>query len=149
MRKLLTVLILLTISACALIGIFFKTKSNFEKNTIKPTQTPFSEKKLFELINEWRMSKNLPIYTKDERLCEIARDRSDDEVFSHTAFYEKYSSFPYKIQENLGRCFDSEQYMLNCWLFSKPHRQTLEKPYTHSCVVCDRQCVQIFSSFER
>lgn len=147
MRKLLTILILLTIIASVLIGIFFKTKSNFEKNTIKPTQTPFSEKKLFQLINQWRESNNLTPYIEDERLCNIAKDRSDDLVFNHTAFYEKYSSFPFVIQENLGRCFDSEQYMLNCWLASKPHRQTLEKPYTHSCVICDKQCVQVFSSF--
>jgi len=93
--------------------------------------------------------RNRSKYIKDERLCTIAKDRVDDtQLDNHQGFIEKYSSYPYVIQENLA-LVSSEKKMLKEWLASPGHAAALRKPYTHSCIVCqDRYCVQIFSSFK-
>lgn len=124
----------------------FKTINNPETSGIK-----VSEDKIWSLIQDWRIKNGFKPYIKDQYLCEIARDRSDDKVLdNHAGFYQKYgnlkSNNPRIITENLA-ALNYPQLMLNAWLGSPPHRAALEKPYTHSCIACDKQCVQIFSSF--
>lgn len=118
----------------------------------KPMTTPkdlnLSSEKLTALVNKWRESQNLQSYIEDDRLCVIAKDRSDDpKLDNHEGFLKKYSNFPYMIQENLG--YDnSEQKLLESWLASPSHAETLKKPYKYSCTRCDgNYCSQIFSNF--
>lgn len=128
----------------AFIGFVFLNKPKTQIYKVQKTnQTPNADK-LFSYINSWRKTQGFTVYIKDNRLCEIAKDRADDS-FTHKGFYEKYSSFPYKISENLAEVASSEK-IFYAWLNSPPHRTTLEKPYKYSCVACDKQCVQIFSN---
>ncbi len=125
---------------------------------VKPSPTPyaFSENKLWSLIQNWRKSQGLSPYIKDQRLCAIAKDRvtNDPPLDDHAGLYRKYSNYPYVIQENLAE-YQNEQQMFNEWITSPfGHRETLEKPYSYSCIVCipvkntDRTyCSQIFSNF--
>lgn len=106
--------------------------------------------KLWSLIQDWRESQGLQPYIEDQRLCKIAEDRVDDKDYSHEQFMVKYdtSEYPYAMQENLVWNAMQESDALEWWLNSPPHRATLEKPYTHSCLATDKNyAVQIFSSF--
>ncbi len=158
MKKIVAILL---ISSIALFSyLYFKEKpKGFANDLIRkieitpiPSPTPIilNGNRLFELINNWRVNKErLKPYIKDERLCEIANDRSKVELDYHKGLYEKYSNYPYVIQENVNVGYTTEEDSLNGWLNSPPHRATLEKPYLYSCVVCNKTCVQIFSLFSR
>ncbi len=138
-----------------LIGFTVPVKSAKQSVIIAPTITPISapkeisSDKLLTLVNEWRVSEDRQPYVKDERLCNIAKDRveNDSPMDNHEGFIRKYSSYPYAIQENLVT-ETSEAKMLTRWLNSVPHHETLNKPYTHTCIACkEHYCSQIFSSF--
>lgn len=121
----------------------------FPEPTPAYQQKQLSAVKLWSLIQDWRVSQGLQPYIKDQRLCKIAEDRVDDGVDFHKGFIEKYnnSNYPYAMQENQTGAASHED-ALDRWLNSPPHRATLEKPYTHSCVAVQRDwAVQIFSSF--
>lgn len=118
----------------------------------KPTPTPIpvelSSDKLWSLIQNWRLSAGFQIYTKDQRLCDIANDRVDDpKLDHHQGFYDKYSNYPYVIQENLVTA-PSEELALNSWIHSQAHLETLQKNYQYSCLATKgNYAVQIFSNF--
>ncbi len=120
-----------------------------------PEVTPhiFSEDNLWDLIQSWRKENMLEVYVKDERLCDIATYRAEQlakggSLDNHYGFTSKYSSYPYVLQENIINNSSIEKITLARWLGSPPHRETLEKPYTSSCVKCKSGfCSQVFSSF--
>lgn len=127
--------------------------ARIEVATVIPTSTPTAEfkiidsEKLFEIIQNWRTSEGLPKYEKNEQLCSIASDRADDpELDNHKGLYEKYSTLPFVVQENLAIGSD-EKLVLTGWLQSPSHAETLRKPYAYSCVICkNNYCSQIFSN---
>lgn len=155
MRRLIVYVLLFTL----FVGFLTVVKTRSSSNLIPQKQIKeikIDENKLFNLVNTWRKSVNLTEYIKDDRLCEIAKDRADDE-FDHQGFIDKYSNNPnypkIAMQENLstaydefGRAFNNNQIFYG-WLSSAPHRETLEKPYKYSCIVCDEQCVEIFGNY--
>lgn len=119
-----------------------------------PTITPtisvvsLSSDKLWSLIQKWRRSEGLQPYIEDQRLCEIATDRADDEDTDHQGLYDKYSNNSYMIQENLAWNMPSEKETLTKWLNSPAHLETLKKPYIYSCLSTHNgYAVQIFSNF--
>lgn len=118
-----------------------------------PSPTPFifSEKKLWSLVNEWRISQNLSSYTEDQRLCNLTeirlKETSSDN--SHNGFWKHINDFPHNgLAENLTSDYIFEESSLGGWLNSPPHRKTLEDNYKYSCLKClgDR-CVQLFANF--
>lgn len=128
-------------------AIFAVTDKSADSQT--QTITPpveIADRVLWSLIQKWRKDNGFVPYIEDKRLCEIAEDRSDDEYDNHEGFLAKYdnANYPYVMQENLVQLY-FPKYMLEAWLKSPPHRSTLEKPYTHSCVRCNKHCVQIFA----
>jgi len=119
-----------------------------KENRYDPLPKPLSAEKLTALVNKWRVSQGFQPYVKNEDLCQIAIDRSDEGADNHKGFLEKYSNFPSVIQENLVQA-SNEYSALSSWLNSKPHLATLEKPYKYSCIACYKnQCNQIFSNLE-
>lgn len=136
-----------------LVGFLLVAKNKvLVKNLPSPTPTftipRLNTDNLWSLIENWRQSKGLKPYIKDQRLCDIASDRVDDFDYNHSGLYAKYSNYPYVISENLVWNSADETAALDQWLNSPTHLENLEKPYTHSCIACvNRYCVQIFSSF--
>lgn len=130
--------------------------STIEKTTHKATEPPKSlnSEILWSLIQTWRQSDDCrpggcQAYIRDQRLCEVAEDRVNDDLDYHEGLYEKYSDYPFVIQENSNKGYLTESSALYGWLSSKPHAETLRKPYTHSCVATkDNFSVQIFSNME-
>jgi len=108
---------------------------------------PLDKNELWSLIQKWRISQGLLEYTEDNGLCEIAKDRVDDEILDyHKGFIDKYSNYRYAVKENLAYAF-SEQEVLNGWLNSPPHRKALESSFKYSCIeVAGYYAVHIFSN---
>ncbi len=109
---------------------------------------------LFNMINTHRASIGLPAYQKDERICQVARDRGPElynEIFvtgaMHAGFYAR--NLPYWATENMISQ-GSEQAAFNWWMNSSIHRRAIESPtYTHSCGACyGNSCAQIFTAFQ-
>lgn len=144
--------VILWYSAFTLVKATYLSYVSFPK-PIDNVKKDIDSDKLLSLINSWRKSQGFAEYIKDNRLCEIAKDRADDTVCRraecvHDGFVQKYSNYSFVIAENITGAY-SEQDALDRWLSSKPHRNTLEKSYKYSCVACKGQlCVQIFSSFK-
>ena len=132
--------------------LFFRSTFTWSKKKeiyAIPTVTPIIEiadRTLWSLIQDWRKNNGLRPYIEDQRLCDIAKDRSND-AYTHQGLYDKYSGYPYVISENMVK-LGFPRDMLIAWLNSSAHLVNLEKPYIYSCVICDKQCVQIFSSFK-
>ena len=119
-----------------------------------PSYTPqnLDGEKVFQLVNEWRLSEKKPVYIVDNRLCEIAKTRVKEiqTDFSHTKFRLRYDGSEFLLSENLSRNGTSENWVLYGWLNSPPHREILDMPYKYSCVAADgTYVVQIFSNFEQ
>lgn len=125
-----------------------------EKPYVAPTSVyiPDDENDLFEAVNNWRISQNLPPYKKSEATCDFAAFRAPQlkTDYSHNGFHEHLKDLPngqYFGENILGDHYYSDV-SLNKWLNSPSHRKALEADYTHSCIKCDSgYCVHIFSYF--
>ncbi len=147
MRYILLFLLFLTASALLYYGVVGQNTAYSVVN-----QNPsLNEGELWSLIQRWRVENNLPAYIKDQRLCTVAIDRSDDGDDNHQGLYDKYSDFPYVIQENAtfsNSESSNEETAFNSWLNSPAHLTTLKKEYKYSCVKThNKDAVQIFSNF--
>lgn len=130
--------------------IIIPTKINYQK-----TATPegsLNADVIFELINEHRQKKSLPIFEKNDFLCKVAQDRRPqltNEIFGtkyiHEGFYEM--NLPYWITENMA-FQNSEESILSWWLKSSLHRRAIEGNFTYSCGACAGDiCIQLFTNF--
>lgn len=119
--------------------------------TVIPTLAPFSAEKLMSIVNDWRQTQNLQLYTENETLCKIASERLVEvqSNWSHDGFVAKHNTYLPNtyMSENLGRGYDREEELLTSWLNSPSHAANLNKDYQYSCIKCDNNyCVQEFSS---
>src|SRR3990170_3380044 len=107
------------------------------------TSKSISDVTLWSLIQEWRVNNNLTPFVKDESLCQseraIKRLQEIKTNWSHEG-YERDNFCPncYMTGENLAKNSLSEKELLDKWLNSPTHRENLEKPYTHACILTDR-----------
>ncbi len=127
----------------------------------KPTQTvnqvkSFTEAGLWSLIQEWRNTNNLGSYIEDQRLCDIATIRADEQGRSgklddHRGFHARYDNSPYFLSENSVLCnrnVCANEDILMDWISSPSHAKALTAPYKYSCLRCEGNvCDQIFSNF--
>lgn len=148
------VYVIALVGLALIIGTYFLWFPPIKGNSTIPVPTPIQNldsDKLFQLVNEWRTQNGYQPYIVDERLCKIASDRADDLIndFSHQDLYDKYSNYPYVMQENIVHSETSESVALKWWLNSPSHLAGLQKPYVYSCIRCYKNdCSQIFSSFK-
>lgn len=126
-------------------------------DSTKREVTPYPEKsldaqKVFELINQHRQKIGLPIFQKDENLCQIAQSREPElynEIFvtgnMHSGLYNR--NLPFWVTENL-KYGGTEEQTINWWLGSPIHRSAIEGNYTYSCGACfGATCVQLFTNY--
>lgn len=151
MRKfLITIFILLLLSTSYIFGFNsgLKNKSS-SVISLSYKSVNLDSEILWSLIQTWRIENGLHAYIKNQELCKIAIDRSDDEFDynnPHKGFIEKYHKGSYSISENLTGA-TSEKDALNRWLNSPLHRQALEKDFRFSCTATYKDlAVQIFSN---
>lgn len=115
------------------------------------------EDRLWDVVQNWRISQGLAAHAKDSRMCRLAELRLPEIKvnWSHDGFVNNshYSAICpdsncfASMSENLSNGYYSEQENLNGWLNSPAHREALQKNYTYSCIKCqDGYCVQEFAS---
>jgi uncharacterized protein YkwD len=144
MKKLLTVVFLPCLLAwvCLLTG-FFIGRNNVSKMV--------SQDRLWSLVQDWRKGNNLPTYTKNQTLCDVAAIRLQDlyEENSHKRFKERVNTYLYGyISENLADGWENERDVLDAWLNSPSHKAALEDDYTDGCIVSDGDyVVHLFGKF--
>lgn len=118
------------------------------------TPTPYllSEDKLWTLINNYRESKSLKPFIKDQKLCDIAEFRvvqlktKEGDYFNHDGFHELLDGNKIKYAENITGGY-SEENALDRWLNSPPHKEAIEAEWKYSCVATgNNYAVQIFSN---
>lgn len=122
---------------------------------VQPAKTELNSDKLWETVNNWRTSQNLPVYVKNEQLCIIADERvayiqndwSHNEFVENLSAYKNISGYKY-LGENLSKNNFPETAVLDAWLDSPGHLENLTLPFTHSCIATDGIfAVQIFGSY--
>ncbi len=119
-----------------------------------PSSKPPSldSEKLFVMINDHRAKLGLPAFEKDEKLCQLARERGPelyDEIFKygniHGGLYGR--NLPYWVTENM-KYGPSEEEAFNWWLNSPIHRKAIESKAKYSCGECyGNSCAQLFTSY--
>lgn len=128
----------------------------------KPAPIPYTEPivnadKLFQIVNEWRSQNGYQPYKKSDFAKSVATSRLPEVkiVWSHDKFLSDMHSGKLcdgcTLGENLAKGYSTENQALQSWLNSPSHRENLERPYTHSAIVCsntaENYCVHIFSYF--
>lgn len=107
--------------------------------------------KIFELVNQYRASHNLPPFELNDAVCELAKNRSMElgieiaKATIHAGLYAR--NLPYWIWEN-AKAGSNEEETVAWWLASPIHRQSIVGDYKYSCVKCQgTNCSQLFTSF--
>jgi uncharacterized protein YkwD len=129
---------------------------------VLPTMTPLIDKyasegavldsdRIFDLINQYRQSRGLPVFEKDDKVCELAQIRSGELVVEvangtiHSGLYGR--NLPYWIWEN-AKVGSNEEGTVAWWLASALHHQSIVGDYKFSCVKCTgNACSELFTSF--
>lgn len=132
------------------LSIFFTSCSNteiveeeelFESTALVDMTTP--EEELFDLVNEHRISVGLPSlkFSPDAYVHATAHNAYMivDNRLSHDNFSARASSLAAEtnavfVGENVARDFTTNMAVLNGWLSSDSHRNTVEGDFTHSAV---------------
>jgi uncharacterized protein YkwD len=130
--------------------LVFNAPSNIEAPIVPtPTNSPdLNAEKLTALVNDWRVSQGLQPYSKDERLCVIARKRIKVGDDDHAGFLSNYNNYPYILAENSTWNAPTEKAALESWLHSPTHLSILKRPFKYACIATQEyNALQIFSSF--
>lgn len=135
------------------IQLQLETISNPSEPQIQPApqEQNLDSNKIFDLINQFRTSQNLPPFELENSVCELAQIRSTElagELATrtlHTGLYNR--SLPYWIWEN-AKVGSNEEETVSWWLSSPIHRQSIVGDFKYSCVKCTgSNCSQLFTSF--
>jgi len=153
MSKWIVLILFLGILTSALWFVFRPTINNLveaynSKLQPPPTRPAPNPDKLFFLINEYREQNNLPAFEKNDELCSIAEKRSNNYLDYHKGFLAEYSSYPYKVSENVTTGLEPND-AFQGWKGSPAHNAAMLADWKYACVACDITCVTIFSSFVR
>lgn len=102
----------------------------------------FSTETLWQLINNYRQSQNLPVLKIDEGLCQLANLRAKEisNDWSHNGFYRlelrsnSYCPTCTNMGENLVKELSTPKLTMQGWLNSFSHKQILDYPYNIGCL---------------
>jgi uncharacterized protein YkwD len=123
------------------------------ENEYAPPDATLNSDTIFELVNQYRASRGLPPFERDDKVCELAQIRSSeiiDEVggksgYLHSGLYNR--NLPYWIFEN-AKYGSNEEGTVAWWLSSSIHHQSIVSDYKFSCVKCTGSyCSQLFTSY--
>lgn len=116
-----------------------------------PPSTNLDSNKIFDLVNNYRVSQNLMPFEKNDDVCAVAQTRSGEipaEIQNgtlHSGLYNR--NLPYWIWEN-AKVGSNEEEAVAWWLSSPLHHQSIIGYYKYSCVKCQgTSCSQLFTSF--
>lgn len=107
--------------------------------------------KIFNLVNQYRGSRGLAVFERNDAVCELAQTRSSEIITEigngtlHSGLYNR--PLPYWIFEN-AKYGSNEEGTVAWWLASPIHHHSIVSDYKYSCVKCTGSyCTQLFTSF--
>lgn len=110
--------------------------------------------KLFSMVNDYRKSKGLPEFQKDDKTCQLAVSRAPEVDVELSLPPEEWHkglrsrNLSYRNNENIIS-MRTEQAAFDWWINDTPHRENIESPMTYSCIACfGNSCVQEFTSYQ-
>jgi len=128
---------------CTLLSSCSKEDNGIYFEKFNETEVNYSEIELeiFDLVNDYRVSKNLTTLEKMNVISTVAESHTSymakiGEV-NHDNFSERYQKLvkdaaAKTVGENVGYGFNSAEGVVKSWLNSDPHRAIIEKEhYTH------------------
>ena len=119
---------------------------------IKYSSWGLNADKLFDMSNNYRASKGLSAFQKDDTTCQLASSRAP-EINAEIAEGRMHSGLqarklPYWNSENIIS-YHSEEAAFNWWINDTIHREQIEGNYTYSCVACaGNACAQEFTNYQ-
>ena len=127
------------LSVCVLAGVqAYRIQIHKAHPVVEVNQLTYEET-VFADVQEWRRDVGKPEYKVDDKLCELAEERSEEIInyWSHDGFKGLIFKTEFKsLGENLSKDFVNPHNVLNAWLQSELHRNNLEADYTSSCLEC-------------
>lgn len=151
--KIFVIAFFLIVSTFVGLGIYANVRNGDISFRLSPSPTPyvFSERKLWNLINDWKKTQSSEPYIEDSRLCTLAEKRLEEVKldWTHDGFWNYKEDFIHEgLAENLGKDYETEEEVFNAWLESPSHRRNLDYSYKYSCLRCEgNNCVHIFGNF--
>lgn len=137
-------LFVLSIVSCSTSSEFEEEVALYENteevSSTKLTATEF-EMEVFNAVNDYRVSIGLNALTFSETALPDAEEHTDYMIskgkISHDNFNKRASKIAKKtnakqVSENVAKKYDSAQEVLEAWLNSTSHRNTIEGEFTHS-----------------
>lgn len=164
MKKLFIVFLLLLILGA---GYLLIINTPSYDSAFKPIPTPgpsltplvLDSMKIYNLINDYRISKGLNKLVFDPSMCDYTKKRLTEihSDFSHAGFIQVRPPYFFSpnvsIGENLSRGSTSDQETVDTWIKSPTHLENIVKPvYTRTCISTDNNVnetyvVQEFASY--
>ncbi len=107
---------------------------------------------LFQMVNDYRASKGLPTFQKDEKSCSLAASRApevEQEVASGTMHSGlRARNLPYWNTENIIS-MRNETEAFNWWINDQIHKEAIESNNTYSCMSCSgNSCAEEFTNYQ-
>lgn len=122
-----------------------------------PPETPTNQgglnaDKLFSMVNNYRTSKGLSAFQRDDRTCQLAASRApeiNNEIATGTMHSGLHArNLPYWNTENIIS-MNSEEAAFNWWLNDSIHKAAIESNNTYSCMACSgNACVEEFTNYQ-
>lgn len=156
MKRYLLIVLLILISAGSFFLNYFQWKLRIEPTQAESKIALINQDELSSIVNKWRYENGLQPFSKNEKLCELASQRSSEIItnWSHDGFRAESSKIapisttPTNFGENLSQGYWIPQEALNAWINSPEHLKNLKNPtYTQMCIVCtNNYCAQELST---
>lgn len=98
------------------------------------------ELEAMDLINDYRVSQNLPPLQIIEHISYVASTHNNymitNDTLNHFGFDERKQNLAdvigaYRVGENVAMGFSSPETVINSWISSEGHRTIIEGDYTH------------------
>lgn len=137
-------------------GVLYQSKIPVSVPTLIPQEfdKEFDTDKIFNLVNEWRISQNLQPFRKLDGLCDAGKVRVYEikRDWSHGGFeysrIQRFSGYTStEFGENLADFVTgTEEDILSGWLKSPLHLKNIKDNFVYTCVISEgTHVVQLFA----
>lgn len=137
--NLLLVVFVATFASCSSFETVEEQEELFESTSFVEMNP--SEEALFNIINEHRISIGLNALKFDSAAYQVAQNhnayminanRISHENFTDRATELNKKAMAVRVGENVARSFPTQEGVLQAWLNSSTHKETIESDYTHT-----------------
>lgn len=142
LRYIILFLAITFLTSCTKEGIFIE-EDELDAAELAYYARTAEEKQLFDLVNEYRVSINLPAMVHEDNSYYHATQHSllmaSKTAISHDNYDKRAAEISRRtgaifVAENVAKDYPTNEKALEGWLNSSSHRATIEGDYTHTAV---------------